>query len=57
MRWDVIGLVLGWTIRVVCVPLSVVGIFSFYTEGDEYAIKTYLIPLIIAALVSLWFIY
>ena len=51
MRWDVIGLVLGWTIRVVCVPLSVVGIFSFYTEGDEYAIKTYLIHLIIAALV------
>ena len=40
MRWDVIGLVLGWTIRVVCVPLSVVGMYSFYTEGDEYAIKT-----------------
>ena len=50
MRWDVIGLVLGWTIRVVCIPLSVVGIFSFYVEGQEYAIKTYLIPLIIASL-------
>ena len=56
MRWDVIGLVLGWTIRVVCIPLSVVGIFSFYVEGQEYAIKTYLIPLIIAAFVSQWFI-
>jgi len=56
MRWDVIGLVLGWTIRVVCIPLSVVGIFSFYVEGQEYAIKTYLIPLILAAFVSQWFI-
>ena len=57
MRWDVIGLVLGWTIRVVCVPLTIVGLFSAYTEGEEYAIKTYLIPLIIAALVSQWFIF
>ena len=56
MRWDVIGLVLGWTIRVVCFPLSLVGLFSFYTEGQEYAIKTYLIPIIIAIVVSQWFI-
>ena len=56
MRWDVIGLVLGWTIRVVCVPLSLVGLFSFYTEGQDYAIKTYLIPIIIAVFVSQWFI-
>ena len=57
MRWDVIGLVLGWTIRVVCVPLSLVGLFSFFTEGQDYAIKTYLIPIIIAVLVSQWFIF
>ena len=56
MRWDVIGLLLGWTIRVVCLPLMVVGIYSFYIEGQDYAIKTYLIPLIIAAIVSQWFI-
>ena len=57
MRWDVIGLVLGWTIRVVCVPLSLVGLFSFFTEGQDYAIKTYLIPIIMAVLVSQWFIF
>jgi trk system potassium uptake protein TrkH len=57
MRWDVIGLVLGWTIRVVCVPLAMVGLFSAYTETPEYAAKTFLIPLVIAALVSQWFIF
>jgi len=57
MRWDVIGLVLGWTIRVVCVPLAIVGLFSAYNETPEYAAKTFLIPLILAALVSQWFIF
>jgi trk system potassium uptake protein TrkH len=56
MRWDVIELVLGWTIRVVCVPLAIVGLFSAYTEDQNYAIKTYLIPIIIAAFVSQWLI-
>jgi trk system potassium uptake protein TrkH len=56
MRWDVIGLVLGWTIRVVSLPLAVVGIFSFIVEGQDYAIKTYLIPLVLAAIISQWLI-
>lgn len=56
MRWDAIGLVLGWTIRLVAIPLAFVGLFSAYTEGVDYAGKTYLIPLLIAGLVSQWFI-
>ena len=56
MRWDVIGLVLGWTIRLVTIPLAIIGLFSAYTEGYEYAGKTYLIPILIAGLVSQWFI-
>ncbi|HIE63892.1 MAG: hypothetical protein CXT72_00050 [Methanobacteriota archaeon] len=56
MRWDAIGLVLGWTIRLVAIPLAIVGLFSAYTEGVDYAGKTYLIPLLIAGLVSQWFI-
>jgi trk system potassium uptake protein TrkH len=56
MRWDVIGLVLGWTIRLVAIPLAIIGLFSAYTEGVDYAGKTYLIPILIAGLVSQWFI-
>ena len=56
MRWDAIGLVLGWTIRIVAIPLAIIGLFSAYTEGVDYAGKTYLIPILIAVLVSQWFI-
>ena len=35
MRWDVIGLVLGWTIRLVAIPLAIIGLFSAYTSLIE----------------------
>ena len=47
MRWDVIGLVLGWTIRVVSLPLAVVGIFSFICgRRKTMQLKHTLIPLV-----------
>jgi len=55
MRWDVVGFVLGWTIRLVALPLVVVAAYSCYmveSEGYEFAARTYLIPLIIAAAVG-----
>jgi trk system potassium uptake protein TrkH len=52
MRWDVVGLVLGWTIRLVALPLIIVCAFSAYDDGYEYAIKTYLIPILLAAILG-----
>ena len=54
MRWDVVGFVLGWTIRLVALPLALVAAYSCYldSEGYEFAARTYLIPLILAAFVG-----
>ena len=50
MRWDVVGLVLGWTIRLIALPLLVVFAYSasIGSEGMEYAAKTYLPPAILS---------
>jgi len=50
MRWDVVGLVLGWTIRLIALPLLIVAAYSTYleAEGIEYAAKTYLPPFLLS---------
>ena len=48
MRWDVVGLVLGWTIRLVAVPLAVVAVYSCHQEGLEVGLRTFLPPLVLA---------
>ena len=50
MRWEVVGLVLGWTIGLVAVPLAVVILYSAYSEGLEPAIRTFAIPLLVSLL-------
>ncbi|MBR79838.1 MAG: hypothetical protein CMA88_03525 [Euryarchaeota archaeon] len=50
MRWEVVGLVLGWTIGLVSIPLSAVTLYSAYSEGLEPAIRTFSIPLILSVL-------
>ena len=54
MRWDVVGLVLGWTIRLIALPLLVVAAYSTYleAEGIEYAAKTYLPPFLLSLVVG-----
>ena len=54
MRWDVVGFILGWTIRLVALPLALVAAYSCYleAEGYDFAIRAYLIPLILAAVVG-----
>ena len=52
MRWDVVGLVLGWTIRLVAIPLAVVAVYSCHQEGLEVGLRTFLAPLILAALLG-----
>ena len=44
MRWDVVGLVLGWTIRLIAIPLLLLFLYSGFveSEGLEYAAMTYL---------------
>ena len=55
MRWDVVGFILGWTIRLVALPLALVAAFSCYleAEGYEFAIRAYLIPLILLSLIHI----
>jgi trk system potassium uptake protein TrkH len=48
MRWEVVSLVLGWTIGLVSLPLMVVGLYSLFTEGLEPAIRTFAIPTLIS---------
>ena len=52
MRWDVVGLVLGWTIRLVAVPLAVVALYSCYQEGLGMGLRTFLAPLVLAVLLG-----
>ena len=52
MRWDVVGLVLGWTVRLVAVPLAVVAVYSCHQEGLEAGLRTFLAPLVLAALLG-----
>ena len=55
MGWDVVSLVLGWTIGLVSIPLVFVGLYSCYAEGIEPAIRTFAIPLS-ASLISAYFL-
>ena len=48
MRWDIVCLVLGWTIGLVALPLLLVTLFSIYVEGIEPALRTFAIPLLLA---------
>ena len=48
MRWDVVGLVLGWTIRLIALPLLIISLFSIYEDGLSYSVKTYFLPLFIS---------
>ena len=52
MRWDVVGLVLGWTIRLVALPLLIVSLFSILEDGLSYSAKTYFLPLFISGILG-----
>ncbi len=52
MRWDVVGLVLGWTIRLIAVPLALVAVYSCHQEGLEVGLRTFLAPLVLAVLLG-----
>lgn len=49
MRWDVVGFILGWTTRLIALPLAIVALYSCYlqAEGPEFAARTYLLPLLL----------
>ena len=56
MRWDVVGLVLGWTIRLVSFPMLLVAIYSGYFVGIQFSIRTFLIPLLISVILGQYLI-
>ena len=55
MRWDVVGLVLGWTIRLIAIPTLLVFFYSAFVENEglEYAATTYLPSFFIALIICL----
>ena len=52
MRWEVVSLVLGWTIGLVSLPLALVGFYSLYSEGLEPAVRTFAIPTLVSIIVG-----
>ena len=46
MRWEVVALVLGWTIGLISIPLVIITLYSFLLEGPEDAMRTFLVPII-----------
>ena len=54
MRWDVVGLVLGWTIRLIAIPLLLVFLYSAFVENEglEYAAMTYLPSFILSLIIG-----
>lgn len=54
MRWDVVGLVLGWTIRLIAIPLLLVFLYSAFieNEGLEYAAMTYLPSFVLSLIIG-----
>ena len=54
MRWDVVGLVLGWTIRLIAIPALLVFFYSALVENEglEYAATTYLPSFFIALIIG-----
>ncbi len=45
MRWEVVGLVLGWTIGLISIPLTIIALYSCFLEGLEDATRTFAIPI------------
>ena len=52
MRWEVVGLVLGWTIGLVAIPLAIVTLYSAYAEGVEDSVRTFVTPLTLSLVVG-----
>ena len=52
MRWEVVALVLGWTIGLISIPLAIIALYSFLLEGPEDALRTYLAPIIFSVSVG-----
>ncbi len=50
MRWDVVSLVVGWTLALLTLPLVIVGALSIYLDGSSnMLIRAFLTPALISS--------
>ena len=52
MRFDVLGLILGWTLMAISVPLFICGLITIWLDDLEMALKAFLIPVIFSTLLG-----
>ncbi len=48
MRFDVLSLILGWTLVAISIPLIICGTITIWLDDLEMAIKAFLIPIILS---------
>ena len=47
MRFDVLSLILGWTLIAISIPLLICGVITVWLDDLEMALRGFLIPLIL----------
>ena len=52
MRFDVLSLILGWTLIAISLPLLICGIITVWLDDFEMAMKAFLIPLILSPMIG-----
>ena len=49
MRKDILSLVVGWTLILLCIPLAIVGLSTLILgDGLDFAIRAFLFPLLLS---------
>ncbi len=53
MRKDILALVVGWTLILLCAPLAVVGLATpFLGDGQEFAVRAFLPPVLVSGVLG-----
>ncbi len=53
MRTDILALVVGWTLILLCAPLAVVGLATpFLGDGQEFAVRAFLPPVLVSGVLG-----
>ena len=52
MRFDVLSLILGWTLIAISIPLLICGVITVWLDDLEMALRGFLIPLILSPMIG-----
>ena len=53
MRFDVLNLILGWTLLAITIPLFVCGVITIWLDDLEMAVRAFLAPLILSPVLGI----